>query len=158
MIIIETRLLAWTAILVAMVFGICGCVKSSDGFVTKLERSALAVVGSAEPTVTVSAATDFQWDKLYVFGPYTPVEKIHAQLGYHWSEAGKTAIQASDTFYLLVFMKNGQVISHYKFPRTIGDFHNLEAKNGFSPGDDAFEIKTATAGETKRLILVPKKN
>jgi len=147
-----------SALLVAlMVFGLFACTKSGGDFVTALERSALTAQNSTNPVVSVSSVTDFGWDKLFIFGPYTPVGKIHAQLGYKWSEAEKTHIDSSDTFYLLVFVKDGKVLRHFKFPRTIGDFQSMEVGNLFSPGDDTFEVKSVDAGKTTRLNLFPKR-
>jgi len=148
--------LLWPTFLVALsAFGFFGCAKSNSGFVSRLERSALSAKGSGDSTVTISAVTDFAWDKLFIFAPYTPVAKIETELGYKWAEAEGTAIQSSDTFYLLVFTKNEKVVNFFKFPRTIGDFQNLEAGNVFPYGGDAFEVKPSTV-ESKRLILTAK--
>jgi hypothetical protein len=139
-----------------MTFGLFACAKSGGGFVTALERSASTAKDTDNPTVTISSVTDFEWDTLFIFPPFTPVDRIHAQLGYKWSDAAKTHIDASDGFHLLVFVKSGTVVHHFKVSRQI-DFQNLEVGNVFSPRDDVFEIKAAGAGETKRLNFVPKR-
>jgi len=128
----------------------------SDGFIKSFERSAQAAASSTNSVLTISAITDFQWDKLFIFSPYTPVEKIHAQLGHNWAEAEKTHIDSSDTFYLLVFVKDGKVVRYFKLPRTIGDFQGMEARNVFTPGDDEFEVKSVNAGTTNRFNFFAK--
>src|SRR2546421_4199270 len=87
--------------------------------------------------------------------PYTPVDKIQAQLGYNWSEAEKTHIDVSE-FDLLVFVKNGKVVRHFKVSGQIG-FQNLEPGNIFSPTNDAFEVKPVIDGTTTRFNFFPKK-
>jgi len=130
--------------------------KSERGFMTALERSASAASGSANPLITVSSVTDFGWGRLYIFSPYTPLDKIDAQLGYKWREAEKTHIDTSDNFHLLVFVKNGSIVRHFKINRGI-DFKGLEAGNVFLPGEDAFEVKSFGAAQDKRLTLFPKR-
>jgi hypothetical protein len=135
------------------VFGLFACAKSETSFVKAIEHSARAATATTNPVVTVSAMTDFAWDKLFVFGPYTPVERIHAQLGFKWSEAAKTHIDSSDTFYLLVFVKSSNVVRHVKLPRTVCDFQGLESQNGFAHGSDTFNVVSASAGNTTRFTF-----
>jgi hypothetical protein len=140
-----------------LVFGLFASAKPSGDFVIALESSALAAQHGTNPVVSISSVTDFGWDKLFIFGPYTPVDRIQAQLGYRWTEAHKTHIDSSDTFYLLVFVKEGKVLRHFKFPRTTCDFQSIESGNEFSPGEDTFEVKSVGAGQTTRLNLFPKR-
>jgi len=147
----------WFFVAIAAVIiggGLFACAKSGSGFIKAIEHSAQAATASTNPIVTISAATDFEWDKLFIFAPYTSVDKIHEQLGYKWNEAEKTHIDSSE-FHLLVFVKNGKVVRHFRVSRRI-DFQNLEAGNVFTPGDDTFEVKSVGAGETTRLNLFPK--
>ncbi len=141
----------WFFIAVAVTGGLFACAKSGSGFVKAIERSAQIASTSTNPVVTVSQLTDFQWDKLFVFGPYTPVQKIHAQLGYTWTDAEKTHIDSLDTFNLFVFVKDGKVVRYFKLPRAIGDFQALEARNVFTPGNDIFEVKSVKVGNVTRF-------
>ena len=134
-------------------FGLFACAKSESGVVRAIERSARAATATTNPIVAVSAVTDFAWDKLFIFGPYTPVEKIHAQLGLKWSEAEKTHIDSSDTFYLLVFVKGSNVVRHVKLPRTVGDFQGLETQNAFAHGSDTFKVVSTSAGNATRFTF-----
>jgi hypothetical protein len=146
--------IAITAAIVAAV--LFACAKSDSGFIKAIERSAQIASTSTNPVITVSALTDFQWDKLFIFGPYTPVQKIHTQLGFKWADAEKTHIDSSDTFYLLVFEKDGKVNRHFKLPRTVGDFQTLEARNVFTLGNDTFEVKSVNAGNATRFNFLTK--
>jgi hypothetical protein len=136
-----------------VVFVLFAFVKSDSGFVKALEQSARAATATTNPIVTVSAVTNFAWDKLFIYGPYTPVDRIHAQLGFKWSEAQKTHIDSSDTFYLLVFVKSSNVVRHVKLPRTVGEFQGLESKNEFAYGSDTFKVLSTGAGKDTRFTF-----
>jgi hypothetical protein len=127
-----------------------------DDFIKSFERSAQATVGNTNSTLNISAVTDFQWDKLFIFGPYTPLEKIYMQLGYKWTEAEKTHIDSSDTFYTIVFVKNGKVIRYYNLSRTIGDFQSIDVHNMFTPENAEFEVKSVDDGTIKRFSFFAK--
>ncbi|WCJ60942.1 hypothetical protein NXS98_07435 [Fontisphaera persica] len=139
-----------------MAFGLFACAKSESGLVRALERWAQAATATTNSTVAISAVTDFAWDKLFIFGPYTPVDRIHAQLGFKWAEAEKTHIDSSDTFYLLVFVKSSNVVRHVKLPRTVGDFQGLESQNVFAHGSDTFKVLSTDAGKTRGSLFPPR--
>jgi hypothetical protein len=61
--------------------------------------------------------TDFEWDALYLFGPYTPLDKISKILGTKYR--GPNSIEYSDGINLLVFMKNGEVVQYAEIGRSI---------------------------------------
>jgi len=141
---------------VAAMLSFSGCGEAENSFVEALHRSGEAALKTSNAVVSVSSVTRFQWEKLFIFGPYTSVDQIHAQLGYRWAEAQGTHIDSSETFYLLVFTKAGKVVQHYKFPRSLGDFENLEAGNEFSRETAAFEIGRTADASSERLRFIPK--
>jgi hypothetical protein len=128
-----------------------------DGFIKSFERSAQAAASNTNSTLIISAVTGFQWDKLFIFGPYTPIEKIYMQLGYNWTEAKKTHIDSSDTFYVIVFVKDGKVIRYYNLPRTIGDFQGIDIHNMFTPENAEFEVKSINVANSNRFSFFAKK-
>lgn len=136
--------------------GLVACTKTNDGFIEAFERSTQAAGTSENAVVTISSVTDFDWEKLYVFAPYTPIQRIHTQLGFKWVEAEKTHIDSLDTFHLLVFVKNDSVVRHYKLPRRIGDFDGLEIRDMFTPGNDSFEVKPFGSNNPNRFKFIPK--
>ena len=145
------------ALLAAMVvaFSFFALAKSPTRLVEAIDHSARAATESTNPVVVISDLTDFAWDTLFIFGPYTPVARIHEQLGYKWSDAEKTHIDMSDTFTLLVFVKSSNVVRHVKLPRSVGDFHGLESQNVFRRGSDRFKVSgKGSALLARRLLLV----
>jgi hypothetical protein len=146
----------WMVVGVLAICILLVCTKSGSDFSKVLEHSARAAVTSTNPLVEISDLTDVPWDKLFIFSPYTPVAKINSQLGYDWPEAEKTHIDSSDTFYLLVFVKDGKVIRNFKLPRRIGEFQGLDAAgNVFTHDNDRFEVKEVTIAKTTRFIFSP---
>lgn len=58
----------------------------------------------------VRELTDFVWDKLYLFGPYTTHTQINERLGYEWT---KNSLRLSDeSSSLLVFVHGGKVVQY----------------------------------------------
>lgn len=141
------------ALCLSLTIGICSCSYSSNDLLTKFRNAALKSKNGDHSAVFISLSTDFEWDTLFVFGPYTPVQDIHAQLGYNWVEAEGTGIQSSETFYLLVFMKDGKVIKHCKWSRLNGDFKGLEIRNKFQRGNDAFEVIPDPTVNSDKMVL-----
>jgi len=152
--------LLWIALVLGFLLGLTLLVwvQSRNSFVKSFQRAAKAALHSSEKIVAISAVTDFEWDTVSVFGPYTPVEKINAQLGFDWPEVEKTQIYSSDTFYLLVFVRNQKVVKYFKVPRAIGEFQDLEVGNTFPRGGDLFEVALASSDTTSnRMRFTPKR-
>ena len=82
-----------------------------------------------ECTVNIKDLTDFQWDNLYIFTPYTFIDSIHVYLGFKWSHAIFTGINNRDDMNLLVFTNNNKVVSYIEYPRSKGDFYKNYGKN-----------------------------
>lgn len=153
-------ILLWSALALAVLVGVALIVweKPKSPFVKAFQHAAEAALQSKEQIVVVSAITTFEWDMLMIFEPYTPVEEISAQLGFDWPLAEKTHIHMSDTFYLLVFVKDQRVVTYFKLPRTIGDFQELDAGNRFPRGSDVFEVALETPNSTsRRMNFVPRR-
>ncbi|MGF9914766.1 hypothetical protein ABEX47_16305 [Paenibacillus ehimensis] len=53
--------------------------------------------------------TDFAWDKMYVFGPYTDPQTINAAVGYHWTDRH---LSYDDANRIIVFCDQGKVVRH----------------------------------------------
>lgn len=143
-------------LLACILSGVFAWTTCSRGFVQSLESSAEAAAARSNNVVNISALTDFRWDTLYIYHPYTGVDEIHAQLGYKWADAQTTGIDLSETFYLFVFVRDGKVVRHYKFSRRIGDFEDLDGHNSFKPEDAEFEVIEVNKDGVTRLRLIPK--
>lgn len=73
----------------------------------------VAIRGNGEP-VLVSSATEFEWERMCVFRPFTPAATVNAQLGHRW---GGLLDHDRPT---AVFANAGRVVLHtYVAPRAI---------------------------------------
>lgn len=73
-------------------------------------------------TMRISELTQFQWQKLYIFGPYTSNEEIAKTLGFEWSEVSSTNIDYDESINLLIFVADTKVVHSLELPRSCGDF------------------------------------
>jgi hypothetical protein len=88
--------------------------------------------GKERIEVDFAALTDFSWDKLYIFTPYTSAETISRKLGFKWS--GANTIEYSESINLIVFVKGSKVVRYLELSREYGDF-TVDGKNEFAPGE-----------------------
>jgi hypothetical protein len=104
--------------------------------------------------VKVRSLTNFQWDKMYVFTPYTPIAEINRTLGFEWEDAASTGIDRRDDINLIVFVNNGKVVTLIAHSRIHGEFSVGGQKNGFTPESASFEIAEVPQSQKGRLKLL----
>lgn len=90
--------------------------------------------------VDLRKATDFKWDKVYIFGPYMPPAEIDKILGLKFHYGYESAIQNTDYYALILFLHNGVVMHHFDHPAWHGNMCNLEKKDGYSPDEAIFVL------------------
>jgi hypothetical protein len=87
----------------------------------ELERSLHTALQCDVHNVNIVSLTDFQWDKAYVFPPYTPVEVMRDELGVQsykdWSGLG-----FRDDINLLVFLHGDQIVHYAEMNIKDGNF------------------------------------
>ena len=71
-----------------------------------------------------------QWDRLYIFNPYSTSEEIESKIGTFWLDGRMTKISSNDNIALLLFMEGNSVRQYVEFYRGNGDFTSFE--NGLS--------------------------
>lgn len=76
----------------------------------------------------LSGFTAFEWDTLYSFTPYTPVETIYEVVGYKWDKISSTVNEGMNQ---IVFLKDGKVVCYidgypdkYKVFFSFGQYDN----------------------------------
>lgn len=103
--------------------------------------------GKGEGTIIrIQELTPFQWERFYVFGPYTPVITIDETLGFSWPVAKNTGIDMNDGFSLLVFVNKKEVVLHVMQPRNKGDFDQDSLSRAFAPDDAVFTVTRRSDG------------
>jgi hypothetical protein len=68
------------------------CTSAKERFTSKLRSAIQDASKNDASTFTMVGLTDFTWDALFIFGPYTPVSEIEKALGFAWPPAKKSGI------------------------------------------------------------------
>ena len=139
-----------------MLAALVGCGTKEKSFVQAFRGLVESAQHDQRVVVKVSSVTDFSWDKLFIFGPYTPSDKIDRQLGYIWSSKAKDRIAFTQGVSLMVFVQDGIVVRYFEYPRQYGDFELPPTMNTFLRGDDNFKIG-ADRTTTNWPVLLPLK-
>jgi len=84
--------------------------------------------------------TNFKWDTLLVFTPYTPINKVQKIININLSLIEETNIEYLDHLNILAFIRNGKLIKYCKLPRDKGDFDSIDATMFFVPDSSLFKI------------------
>lgn len=127
----------------------------SEKFSEKLAEAVVKKRGNSDTVlIEFSKLTDFEWDSLFVFTPYTQVKEINAALGYEWDDAASTGIDKFDQFNLLVFTLRGRVTRYVEHPRNLGEIHDYR---GIKKEDAIFEVKDDEGGLYLVLVKAGKK-
>jgi len=109
----------------ALALGGCGrdAVGAEEAW-PELETAVQRSAESGEPLEPVESVGDRRWDRLYVFGPYTPRTEIERRIGFEWK--GATAIESQDAVQLLLLVDGKRVARAVDLPRGRADFGCLE--------------------------------
>lgn len=124
--------------IIVLCFNILSCRQDSS----LLSRLRKAVKQSTSPnTFNMADITDFQWDELYIFGPYTPGSEIENTLGFSWPPAFTCGIDKYDGHCLLVFVGNNEVTRYYMYPRNYGDFSQVDSDKIYTLDSAIFSVR-----------------
>lgn len=95
----------------------------------------------------VKDITNFAWDQMFVFGPYTPIGEIEKALGTTtWSPARESGIESSDTFCLLVFVSQKRIVEYSQFNRSSGDFSPVSSTTPYTRSNAVFSVHLDPSG------------
>lgn len=83
---------------------------------------------SGRSTIDLSLVGPASWNRVCVIGPYATDESAERVLGIKWDVHRHSSIGASDTIYLLVFIRDDKVVAFTEHPRNAGDFVNLSPR------------------------------
>lgn len=87
---------------------------------TELEASVSDMVKSKNQNIIhINTLTHFNWDKAFLFTPYYPEEDMKKDLGVEYNDP--SGIKYRDDIYLLVFIKDDQVVQYAELPCQLSD-------------------------------------
>ena len=89
--------------------------------------------------IDMVSLTNFAWDRLYLFGPYTPATYLDDRLGPAWRAKCSTQVEYSEGYTLLAFTRSGSVVHCLDYPRA-NDFNIPwpQSRSGLSPQQALF--------------------
>jgi hypothetical protein len=136
---------------------LAGCGNPGDrlNLERRIDRTISAAFATNNTHIKLSTLTPFAWDTAFVFHPYTAPEAIDRKLGFRWSASVKGELEYSDSFELLVFVKNGRVAQYARVPRSLCDWA-LNGRNGIPPEVAVFLVERRGGGLEPLLRLAPK--
>jgi hypothetical protein len=122
-----------------------GCSKPADDQpnAAALLGAKIARTAATQPSERIDLAqlTDFDWDRLYIFGPHTKRDEVQNALGYEWAGVSKTKIARSDEISLLVFTKDRKVVGWLEYLRLKADFSFVSSSTGYTRDEARFAIR-----------------
>ena len=87
--------------------------------------------------ISISAITPFEWEKLYLFGPYTTKEHIIEVTGLMDSANVETKIEFDDDIVLFMFVNENKIVQYMDFHRD-PDFDYSIQESPYNPNDAIF--------------------
>jgi hypothetical protein len=90
------------------------------------------------------------WDKLFIFHPYTPKDSICEALGYQWPDAERSTIEWNESVMLVVFMRGGLVVGWFDHSRNRGDLQIVASRDSYPREKAQFIV---IRDQTQRLLL-----
>jgi len=108
-------------------------VSVTGAIATRLDQGSTRVI-------RISDFTDFNWERVFIFEPYTPDAKVEEALKFSYPDVKKFNLSSSDTFWLIVFTKGQRVVRVEQMKLREAVF-TLEALNrGLTPNEAIFAV------------------
>lgn len=103
-----------------------------------LENSIYSIVEDQNnEEIQVQSLTDFEWDKAFLFEPYTSNDVIIKTLGVDFKDPSN--IEMREGIYLLVFLHENNVVHYVEINRQQNSF-SLGEKEYITPNEDLIFI------------------
>lgn len=125
-----------------------------DPLIEQLTGEVVRAPAGNEP-IRMAAVTDFKWDQLFLFAPYTPTEHIVTVTGLNSAaEVESSGIEGRDDITLLVFLADGKLQKWVPFPRGKVDFAGLAEEGPLTPEQAVFTRQNIDTDAVPRLSLL----
>lgn len=134
----DTNLKKLTVIILSLLL-LVACSQNSVQHNTELEESISSiVVDENKSEINIKSLADFDWDKAFLFTPYTTQEGINEQLGVDFKDPSN--MDSRDDIYLLVFLNDGKVVQYAEINRQQSDF-SISEKEYLTPSNASINIE-----------------
>jgi hypothetical protein len=150
------------SIALLLLVNLCSCQPQPDKLIN---QNIDAKIQQGQKEIKIADITDFAWDKMYIFSPYTSPAQVDRALGFEWQEYKSLGIESNDRDDLIVFVahdmvNNGRVVKFARCPRSFGNFRFRQEANGYgySPAQAIFAVSIKAQNKLLLAINEPKKN
>lgn len=117
----------------------------------KLRKCFTGLEDNQSREIDLHSVTDFPWDTVYVFGPYSSKRDVVKIIGVPWN--GSTDVADDEGTHLLIFMQDGKVVRYTDLGRGTTDFA-VNAEN-FIKCDGRFLEKRTNGRKVSTAIVTP---
>lgn len=116
-----------------------GCSQSNVQHNIDVENSIYSMVEDKNKSeIGIKSLTTFDWDKAYLFTPYSTQEAIEEELGTDFKDPSH--ISTRDDIYLLVFLDGDEVVQYVEMERQGSDF-SIGKEGHLTPSNDVISIE-----------------
>ena len=96
--------------------------------------------------LTLTEIATFPWDRVCVFGPYSPDEKIDAVVGISGAAKRAFDIRLNEGINVVMFVRNDRIVSSLAHSRRYGDFGPEVVGKCYSRNEAVFLVRKPPAG------------
>ena len=126
---------------------LAGACSKDEVTLSGLAETVKQKIASQDTTpISLAQSTEFPWDRVFIFEPYTPYEDVLRVIGTRWEGVKQTGIATRDDAVLLVFMRSGEVTAFTMYPRGDGDVSEVRAPGGLTPDQALFVARRVDRG------------
>jgi len=116
-----------------------GCRQNNFEHNIELEKSIYSILEDENKSqIKIESLINFNWDKAFLFRPYTAQESINEQLGVDFKDPSNIA--SRDDICLLVFLNDGKVVEYAEINRQQYDFF-IGENEYLTPSDASIIVK-----------------
>lgn len=126
-------------VFILLLFLLVGCSQSNVQHNKDLEDSIYSIVDDKNKSeISMKSLTTFDWDKAFLFTPYSTQEAIEEELGTDFKDPSNISMR--DDIYLLVFLDGDKVVQYVEIERRGSDF-SIREKGHLTPSNDVISIE-----------------
>ncbi|WP_103072528.1 hypothetical protein [Aquimarina sediminis] len=133
----KIRLKKLNILIATLLLTFISCQKESDQLKpdSVLAKKIEAAFKSKSETVDLQKHTDFEWDSIVIFGPYSGMDNAELNL----SNIQENLNLSNDGIHTIVFLKDNTSVKFVELSRLIGDFKDIKTQ---IPKEKATFLKT----------------
>jgi hypothetical protein len=114
-----------------------GCRKYEDKISSVIADKISAGEGT---TIDIAKLTSFDWNRLYIFGPYESRDSLQDIVGQRFLGNNELPLGVKEGYTLFVFTRSNKVIHYFNHPRGSGDFSGIDPPKWFTPQNAKFRV------------------